>query len=78
MSTTSDILDQQDVLERPSKQNRVPMMAPERLVNFVDRPAELRALKHKLFDTKGVAMEAWRTARRAKDAFEVPCSSTSI
>lgn len=41
------------VLEGPSNQNRVPMMAPEPPVDFVQRPAEFGALKQKLLDAKG-------------------------
>jgi MoxR-like ATPase len=43
------------VLEAPSKQNRVPMMAPEPPVDFVQRRLEFGALKRKLLDANGDA-----------------------
>ena len=44
------------VLAGPSCQNRVPMMAPEPPVDFVQRPVEFEALKRKLLDAKGDAV----------------------
>jgi WD40 repeat protein len=41
------------VLEGLSVQKRVPMMAPEPPVDFVQRPVEFEALKRKLLDAKG-------------------------
>jgi hypothetical protein len=41
------------VLKGPSTQSRVPMMAPEPPVDFVERPVEFEALKQKLLDAKG-------------------------
>jgi WD40 repeat protein len=41
------------VLEAPSTQRRVPMMAPEPPADFVQRPVEFNALKKKLLDAKG-------------------------
>jgi hypothetical protein len=44
------------VLALPSRQKRVPMMAPEPLADFVKRPVEFDALKQKLLDPKGDAL----------------------
>ncbi len=44
------------VLQDQSRQKRVPMMAPEPPVDFVQRPAEFQALKAKLLDAKGDAV----------------------
>jgi NB-ARC domain/TIR domain len=44
------------VLALPSRQNRVPMMAPEPPRDFVKRPLEFDALKQKLLDLKGDAV----------------------
>jgi hypothetical protein len=41
------------VLKGPSTKCRVPMMAPEPPVDFVQRPVEFEALKRKLLDAKG-------------------------
>jgi WD40 repeat protein len=53
------------VLEGPSKQNRVPMMAPEPPADFVQRPREFEALKRKLLDTKGDAVAITAALRGA-------------
>ena len=44
------------VLRDQSRQKRVPMMAPEPPVDFVQRPGEFQALKAKLLDAKGDAV----------------------
>ncbi len=41
------------VLEGPSREKRVPMMAPEPPADFVQRPVEFDSLKQKLLDAKG-------------------------
>ena len=46
------------VLRDQSRQKRVPMMAPEPPVDFVERPEEFQALKAKLLDAKGDAVAA--------------------
>jgi WD40 repeat protein len=43
-------------LSGPSRQNRVPFMAPDPPKNFVERPDELAALKAQLLDDKGDAV----------------------
>src|SRR5215510_2810648 len=43
-------------LSGPSRQNRVPFMAPDPPKNFVERPGELAALKAQLLDDKGDAV----------------------
>ena len=52
-----DILEQRNrclrVLEGPSVQKRVPMMAPEPPADFVQRRVEFEALKRKLLDAQG-------------------------
>ena len=53
------------VLAGPSKQNRVPMMAPEPPADFVQRPAEFGALKRKLLDAKGDAVAITAALRGA-------------
>jgi hypothetical protein len=53
------------VLEGPSYQNRVPMMAPEPPADFVQRPAEFEALKRKLLDAKGDAVAITAALRGA-------------
>ncbi len=53
------------VLERPSVQKRVPMMAPEPPADFVQRPAEFEALKRKLLDAKGDAVAITAALRGA-------------
>jgi WD40 repeat protein len=44
------------VLALPSRQNRVPMMAPEAPADFVERPVQFGALKQELLDAKGDAV----------------------
>jgi WD40 repeat protein len=44
------------VLQDQSRQKRVPMMAPEPPVDFVQRPTEFHALRKKLLDAKGDAV----------------------
>jgi WD40 repeat protein len=44
------------VLALPSRQKRMPMMAPEPAADFVKRPVEFDALKRKLLDPKGDAV----------------------
>src|SRR5215469_10956814 len=44
------------VLALPSRQKRVPMMAPEPPADFVERPVQFGALKQKLLDPKGDAV----------------------
>ena len=53
------------VLAGPSYQNRVPMMAPEPPVDFVQRPVEFEALKRKLLDAKGDAVAITAALRGA-------------
>ena len=53
------------VLEGPSKQNRVPMMAAEPPADFVQRPREFEALKAKLLDAKGDAVAITAALRGA-------------
>jgi hypothetical protein len=53
------------VLEGPSHQKRVPMMAPEPPEDFVQRPVEFEALKRKLLDTKGDAVAITAALRGA-------------
>jgi hypothetical protein len=53
------------VLEGPSRQHRVPMMVPEPPADFVQRPAEFGALKHKLLDAKGDAVPITAALRGA-------------
>ena len=53
------------VLKDPSRQNRVPMMAPEPPVDFVQRAAEFGALKAKLLDAKGDAVAITAALRGA-------------
>src|SRR5215475_10052582 len=43
-------------LSGPSRQNRVPFLAPDPPKNFVERPGELAALKAQLLDDKGDAV----------------------
>ncbi|MGO9472411.1 MAG: NB-ARC domain-containing protein [Rhodomicrobium sp.] len=53
------------VLAGPSKQNRVPMMAPEPPVDFVQRPHEFGALKAKLLNPQGDAVAITAALRGA-------------
>ena len=53
------------VLEGQSVQKRVPMMAPEPPVDFVQRPMEFEALKRKLLDAKGDAVAITAALRGA-------------
>ena len=53
------------VLAGPSKQNRVPMMAPEPPADFVQRPAEFGALKAKLLNPQGDAVAITAALRGA-------------
>jgi hypothetical protein len=53
------------VLEGPSYQTRVPLMAPEPPADFVQRPVEFEALKKKLLDTKGDAVAITAALRGA-------------
>jgi WD40 repeat protein len=53
------------VLEGPSTQKRVPMMAPEPPADFVQRPVEFEALKAKLLDAKGDAVAITAALRGA-------------
>ena len=57
------------VLAGPSKQNRVPMMAPEPPVDFVQRPHEFGALKAKLLTPRATRLRSRRRcAARAATA----------
>ena len=64
-----DLLEHRNTLMRvlagPSKAPRVPMMAPEPPVDFVQRPAEFGALKQKLLDAKGDAVAITAALRGA-------------
>ncbi len=53
------------VIEGPSYQNRVPMMAPEPPADFVQRPVEFEAIKRKLLDAKGDAVAITAALRGA-------------
>jgi WD40 repeat protein len=53
------------VLQAPSNQKRVPMMAPEPPSDFVARPAEFETLKQQLLDTKGDAVAITAALRGA-------------
>jgi len=53
------------VLAGPSKQNRVPMMAPEPPADFVQRPHEFGALKAKLLNPQGDAVAITAALRGA-------------
>jgi hypothetical protein len=53
------------VLQGPSTQKRVAMMAPELPADFVKRPAEFDALKQKLLDRKGDAVAITAALRGA-------------
>ena len=53
------------VLGGPSKQNRVPMMAPEPPADFVQRPHEFGALKAKLLNPRGDAVAITAALRGA-------------
>ena len=64
-----DILEQRallmSVLAGPSKQHRVPMMAPEPTADFVQRPHEFGALKAKLLNPQGDAVAITAALRGA-------------
>jgi len=53
------------VLQGPSTQKRVAMMAPEPPSDFVERPAEFQALKKRLIDAKGDAVPITAALRGA-------------
>jgi WD40 repeat protein len=57
------------VLEGESRQNRVPMMAPEPPDDFVQRPREFQALKQRLLDAKGDAVAAITAALRGAGGY---------
>jgi NB-ARC domain/TIR domain len=64
-----DIPDQRNLLMRvlagPSKQHRVPMMAPEPPSDFVQRPREFEGLKRKLLNPQGDAVAITAALRGA-------------
>ena len=53
------------VLRMPNRQRRVPMMAPEPPVDFVQRPAEFNTLKRKLLNPQGDAVAITAALRGA-------------
>ncbi len=57
------------VLQDESRQKRVPMMAPEPPLDFVQRPAEFNALKGLLLDAKGDSVAAITAALRGAGGY---------
>jgi hypothetical protein len=57
------------VLQDESRPRRVPMMAPKRPLDFVQRPKEFHALKAQLLDPKGDAVAAITAALRGAGGY---------
>ena len=57
------------VLQAESRQNRVPMMAPEPPPDFVPRPKEFGALKQRLLDAKGDSVAGITAALRGAGGY---------